>query len=178
MEMIIDLERIAAAHWRGTEEQWLGGWLLRAAGGFTGRANSALPLGDPGMPLDEGIAAVTRWYRDRGLPPMMAVPTELDPPARAVSPTQALDHQLSERRWLTRPGSAFVMVADLPLGVHLDVPCAGQGALQAPRLPRLAPLPLPRRPGVTARPLIGSDLRHASTHMAQVLRHGRSTRYV
>jgi hypothetical protein len=33
METIVDLERIAAAHWRGTEEEWLGGWLLRAAGG-------------------------------------------------------------------------------------------------------------------------------------------------
>ena len=37
---IIDMERIAAAHWRGTEEERLGGWLLRAAEGFTGRANS------------------------------------------------------------------------------------------------------------------------------------------
>src|SRR6185437_11525528 len=51
-ETIIDLERMAAAHWRGTEEEWLGDWLLRAAEGFTGRANSALPLGDPGLPLD------------------------------------------------------------------------------------------------------------------------------
>jgi len=84
------------------------------------------------MPLDEGIAAVTRWYRDRGLPPMMAVPTELDPPAQALSPTQALDHQLSERRWLTRPGSAFVMVADLPLGVHLDGLPAGRAVQASP----------------------------------------------
>ncbi len=71
METIIDLERMAAAHWRGTEEEWLGDWLLRAAEGFTGRANSALPLGDPGLPLDEALAAVTQWYRARGLPPMI-----------------------------------------------------------------------------------------------------------
>lgn len=45
MQTIIELERTAAAHWRGTEEQWLGDWLLRAAEGFTGRANSVLPLG-------------------------------------------------------------------------------------------------------------------------------------
>jgi ribosomal protein S18 acetylase RimI-like enzyme len=132
VETIIDLERVAAAHWRGTEEEWLGGWLLRAAGGFTGRANSALPLGAPGMPLDEAIAAVTRWYRDRGLPPMMAVPAQLDSAAQARSPAQALDHHLSERRWLTRPGPAFVMVADLPLGVHLDMPCAGRAVQASP----------------------------------------------
>ena len=51
---MLELERVAAAHWRGTEEEWLGEWLLRAADGFTGRANSALPLGDPGLPLDDG----------------------------------------------------------------------------------------------------------------------------
>ena len=111
MQTIIELERTAAAHWRGTEEQWLGDWLLRAAEGFTGRANSALPLGDPGLPLDEALAAVTDWYRARGLPPMIVVPT-----ATGTEPAgQSLDNQLSERRWATRPGPAFVMVADLPL---------------------------------------------------------------
>ncbi len=73
-DQIIDIERVAARHWRGTEEEWLGGWLLRAAEGFTGRANSALPLGDPGLPLDSALDAVVSWYRDRGLPPMIAVP--------------------------------------------------------------------------------------------------------
>src|SRR5271169_2240865 len=108
---MLELERTAAGHWRGTEEEWLGEWLLRAAEGFTGRANSALPLGDPGVPLDEALAAVTQWYRARGLPPMIAVPTPLE----ADSPGPALDRHLSERRWLTRPGPAFVMLADLPL---------------------------------------------------------------
>ena len=116
MESIIDFERMASAHWRGTEEEWLGDWLLRAAEGFTGRANSALPLGDPGLPLDEALAAVTRWYRARDLPPMIVVPTSL----QADSHGQALDNQLSERMWLTRPGPAFVMVADLPLRVPAD----------------------------------------------------------
>ena len=42
------LERAAARHWQAPETERLGEWLLRAAAGFTGRANSALPLGDPG----------------------------------------------------------------------------------------------------------------------------------
>lgn len=108
MQEIIDLERIAARHWRGTEEEWLGGWLLRAAGGFTGRANSALPLGDPGLPLEGAVAAVTRWYRARGLPPMIAVPLPLD----GGSPGDRLEDLLSERSWVTRAGLSFVMVAD------------------------------------------------------------------
>jgi N-acetylglutamate synthase len=123
VETIIELERIAAAHWRGTEEKWLGDWLLRAAEGFTGRANSALPLGDPGMPLDEALAVVTQWYRDRGLPPMIAVPTALEVDLADL----ALDNHLSERNWLTRPGPVFVMVADLPLaGLPLDSLPAGR----------------------------------------------------
>jgi ribosomal protein S18 acetylase RimI-like enzyme len=132
MEAIIELERMAAAHWRGTEEAWLGDWLLRAAEGFTGRANSVLPLGDPGMPLDEALAAVTQWYRARGLRPMMAVPTPLDSPGQPLSPAEELDHRLSERMWLTRPGPAFVMLADLPLGVHLDGLTAGREVQASP----------------------------------------------
>jgi N-acetylglutamate synthase len=109
VETITELEHIAARHWRGTEEDRLGGWLLRAADGFTGRANSALPLGDPGMPLDDAIAAVTRWYRARALPPMIAVPLPLE----GDSPCHQLDNHLSERSWLTRLGHTFVMVAGL-----------------------------------------------------------------
>jgi N-acetylglutamate synthase len=113
---IVALERVAAQHWRGTEEEWLGGWLLRAAEGFTGRANSALPLADPGLPLADALDAVTRWYVARGLPPMIAIPRPL-----AAGAGCRLDLQLSERAWLTRPGPAFVMVADLA-----SVPAPGQ----------------------------------------------------
>jgi ribosomal protein S18 acetylase RimI-like enzyme len=122
METITELERMAAAHWRGTEEERLGDWLLRAAEGFTGRANSVLPLGDPGRPLDEALAAVTDWYRARGLPPMIVVPV----PLTADSPGHELDSQLSERMWLTRPGPAFVMLAGLPLSAPLDGLPAGR----------------------------------------------------
>ena len=122
VQTITELEREAAAHWRGTEEEWLGDWLLRAAEGFTGRANSALPLGDPGLPLDEALAAVTEWYRARGLPPMIAVPM----PIAADSPGHALDRHLSQRGWLTRSSPAFVMLADLPLAIPLGGLPAGR----------------------------------------------------
>jgi hypothetical protein len=61
-----------------------GGWLLRAAGGFTGRANSALATGDPGMPLADAVGEVCRWYTVRGLPALvsLAYPSEIRTPTR------------------------------------------------------------------------------------------------
>jgi len=45
------LERICADAWPPVVQRPLGQWWLRAAGGFTGRANSALVVGDPfGVP--------------------------------------------------------------------------------------------------------------------------------
>jgi N-acetylglutamate synthase len=120
---IDELERAAARHWQAPETERLGEWLLRAAQGFTGRANSALPLGDPGVPLPDAAAAVTGWYRRRGLPPMIVVPLPL---GRATG--HRLDDFLAERAWALRSGPAIVMtaaIADIPApdrhtDVHLD----------------------------------------------------------
>jgi N-acetylglutamate synthase len=106
-----DLERAAALHWQAPETEPLGEWRLRAAAGFTGRANSALPLGDPGLPLPEAVAAVENWYRRRDLRPMIVLPQGAGP--------DPLPAYLAERSWVPRPGPAFVMtaaVADLPAG--------------------------------------------------------------
>jgi len=62
-----DLERIMVDGWPPIERAELGGWLLRAAAGFTGRANSVLPLGDPGVPLSTAVDSCESWYDDRGL---------------------------------------------------------------------------------------------------------------
>jgi ribosomal protein S18 acetylase RimI-like enzyme len=104
---IDDLERIAARHWQAPQTGPLGDWLLRAADGFTGRANSALPVGDPGVPLPEAVTLVEDWYRRRALPPMIVVPGPLHHDA-APAP---LDDFLAERSWGLRPGPAFVMTA-------------------------------------------------------------------
>ncbi|MFE9965550.1 GNAT family N-acetyltransferase [Streptomyces sp. NBC_01724] len=63
-----ELAPVCARAWQPVESEPLGEWLLRSAAGFTRRANSVLPLGDPGIPLDEALARVKRWYDDRGLP--------------------------------------------------------------------------------------------------------------
>ena len=100
-----DLERAAALHWRAPETEPLGEWRLRAAEGFTGRANSALPVGDPGLPLPEAVAAVEAWYRRRDLRPMIVLPQGAGP--------DPLPQYLAERSWVPRPGPAFVMTADV-----------------------------------------------------------------
>ena len=81
---VAGLELLAARGWRGTEEGRLGEWLLRAGGGFTGRANSALVVGDPGLPLPGAVDAVTRWYADRGLRPCAMLPGRQARPADAA----------------------------------------------------------------------------------------------
>jgi ribosomal protein S18 acetylase RimI-like enzyme len=68
-----DLERLAARSWRGLEEERFGDWLLRAGGGFTGRANSALVVGDPPTELTTAVAHATAWYAARGLRPRAQV---------------------------------------------------------------------------------------------------------
>ena len=103
---IPDLEQRAALGWRAPEEDRLGDWLLRAADGFTGRANSALAAGGPGRPLERAAVAVGDWYRARGLPAMIAVPH------RAGRPQEApVSRFLAERGWSVRSGAATVMTA-------------------------------------------------------------------
>lgn len=71
---VVALQRIASRGWPGTETDRLGEWELRAGGGFTGRANSTLPLGDPGSDLDGALDSVVAWYAARGLPAALQVP--------------------------------------------------------------------------------------------------------
>jgi ribosomal protein S18 acetylase RimI-like enzyme len=134
---IDDLERAAARHWQAPETEPLGEWLLRAAAGFTGRANSALCVGDPGVPLPAAVARVEDWYRRRALPPMIVVPGPLQSGA-APAP---LDHFLAERSWVLRPGPALVMTAEIA-----DIPPVPPDTLLPDTLPpntvvHLAPQP-------------------------------------
>jgi ribosomal protein S18 acetylase RimI-like enzyme len=71
------LEHAAALAWPGTERRWQDGWLLRAAGGYTSRANSAVPL-DFSATI-EALPAIIDWYRRRELPPWLALPERLLP---------------------------------------------------------------------------------------------------
>jgi N-acetylglutamate synthase len=84
------LEAVAAECLRPAETYSLGGWLLRADSGFTRRANSVLPLRQPGLPLDEMLGRAHGWYARRGLPLRIQVPVES---------RRLLDAELGERGW-------------------------------------------------------------------------------
>ncbi len=101
---IAAMERAAAQAWPAPDTGRVGEWLLRAAGGWTGRANSALPVGEPGRSLSAAIDEVVIWYRDRQLPPRVNVPLPLAAPVNAA---------LDERGWASSP-PVLVQAAPLP----------------------------------------------------------------
>jgi len=70
----VELERRALFGWLADHEP-LGAWTLRAGGGFTGRANSAHAVGDPGLPLAEAAAEVIAYAARHGIAPMAQVIT-------------------------------------------------------------------------------------------------------
>lgn len=76
------LQAICSAGWPAGEVEALGHWQLRAHRGVTGRANSAMAVGNPGRPLTDALTAVRKWYDDRGLPPLLQLP--LADPANTV----------------------------------------------------------------------------------------------
>ena len=103
------VQRVADLGWPGLERRRLGGWVLRAGNGFTGRANSALALGDPGVPLPAAIDTVEAFYTGRGLPPKVQVPFGLH---RLPDPTSGSDAEVARRGW-THDQPTLVMTADL-----------------------------------------------------------------
>ncbi len=67
------LTQITSRGWPPLESEMLGDWELRAAGGFTGRANSVAAVGSPGIDTADALAAVEAWYLARSAPPMAQV---------------------------------------------------------------------------------------------------------
>jgi GNAT superfamily N-acetyltransferase len=73
----VELERLSVPGWLALAEP-LGEWTLRAAGGFTGRANSCHAVGDPGVPIAAAAGRVVHFARQHGIAPMAQVITGSD----------------------------------------------------------------------------------------------------
>lgn len=101
-----ELVRVTSRGWPAPESVPLGEWELRAAGAFTGRANSVAVVGDPGVPDAEAFAAVLDFYTSRGLEPQAQVVVD-----------SAWERRFLAAGWTPRTdylGGAVVQVADLP----------------------------------------------------------------
>jgi GNAT superfamily N-acetyltransferase len=123
-----ELAEVTARAWQPVESERLGGWTLRAAHGFTRRANSVLPLGDPGRPLDDALAYVRKWYAERGLPAYVQVATG------AAGTQEVLGAELDSRGWVLEVSAEVRIAALAPVGDvdQVDqVDRGDQGALES-----------------------------------------------
>lgn len=68
------LEGLCADAWPALADEPLGAWRLRAADGYTARANGALALGDPGVPPPAALDAVRAFCAAHGIPPRVTAP--------------------------------------------------------------------------------------------------------
>jgi len=71
---IARLEELCADAWPAFVDERLGAWRLRATGGFTARANSALAIGDPGLPTAAALAAVRTFAERHDITPRVQAP--------------------------------------------------------------------------------------------------------
>lgn len=114
-----DLQRLMAEGWPGTEQVRLGGWTLHAGQGWSRRANSAHPTGDPERSLDEALAAVQQFYAERGQPALLQL-------AAHQSTATPLDAELERRGWRAEAPS-IAMVLDLQA---IDPAATGEGGAE------------------------------------------------
>lgn len=98
------LEQLRSAAWPAPVRRELGGWLLCAAGGYTKRANSALALGDPGMPVEAALDRVRAFADEHAVAPLVQAPVG--------SPWS---NRVLDAGWrvLDPPGECLVLVAPL-----------------------------------------------------------------
>jgi N-acetylglutamate synthase len=111
---ITDLQAVMSLHWRPEQRERHGGWVLRASGGFTNRANSVLPLGEPqGEDVTAALLHVVDWYAVRRLPPTAAIASAV--PGGVPDdhgPAGPLRRECEATGWhVVEGGSALVMTA-------------------------------------------------------------------
>jgi ribosomal protein S18 acetylase RimI-like enzyme len=118
MERVELLERACADAWPALVDEPLGQWRMRAAGGFTGRANSTLVLGSPDRPVLAALRAATGFAARHGIPARTQVPvgspTEADLAAAGWRPDD--DHSGPDGV-LVMTGPVTGLTGDVPDGV-------------------------------------------------------------
>jgi ribosomal protein S18 acetylase RimI-like enzyme len=113
--MIQTIEELSLNAWPGLQQILLDGWVLRFAGGYSRRANSAYAMYGGTKSVEEKVEICERIYREKELPPMFKLtpatePADLDPILKA--------------RGYAEEGRASVRVLELPNVMREDDVCA------------------------------------------------------
>jgi ribosomal protein S18 acetylase RimI-like enzyme len=114
------LEELMDRAWPALDREEAGGWVMRAAGGVTQRANSVWPR-DQAQDNEAAIRAATQWYRTRRLPLIVQVfDDERSAGLNAVLDARRFSRQ-SETLIMVRAARALpAMHAGLPNDVELS----------------------------------------------------------
>ena len=148
------LEIVADRAWPARQSGALGGWRLNASDGWSRRINACWPLGEPGLPVDEAIAATEAFYADHGLPACFkladgaVVPGNLSEHlrARGYYPTHGTLVMVGEV--VAGPDDPAVTLSDVPdpaFEAVLAASAAGNLADARERLDALSRIPAPAR---------------------------------
>jgi N-acetylglutamate synthase len=107
MDPVSRLEQECAQAWPALVDEPLGEWRMRAAGGFTGRANSTLTCGDPGVDFPVALRRAAGFAERNGIQPTLHVVMG-----------SKVDAAIAEHGWmvnLDHPGGAESLVMTGPL---------------------------------------------------------------
>lgn len=148
------LEIVADRAWPARRSGALGGWRLNASDGWSRRINACWPLGEPGLPVDEAIAATEAFYAEHGLPACFKLADGAVAPvnlsehlrARGYQPTHGTLVMVGEVA--SGPVDSAVTVSDAPdpaFEAVLAASAAGNLADARERLDALARIPAPAR---------------------------------
>ena len=99
-QRIIELEKLSDLTWPAQEIVEYGKWRLRISDGFSMRANSVLPVGEPPIDLASAVDEVIGIYRENKLKPTFSIPLPI---------FDELDRYLEEHGWNIKIDANFLV---------------------------------------------------------------------
>ena len=97
---IIELEKLSDLTWPAQEIVEYGKWRLRISDGFSMRANSVLPIGEPPIDLASAVDEVIGIYRENKLKPTFSIPLPI---------FDELDRYLEDHGWNIKIDANFLI---------------------------------------------------------------------
>ncbi len=99
-QRIIELEKLSDLTWPAQEIVEYGKWRLRISDGFSVRANSVLPIGEPPIDLASAVDEITHIYREKKLKPTFSIPLPI---------FDELDRYLEQHGWNIKIDANFLI---------------------------------------------------------------------